>query len=171
MTKFSEQNPSLDVESLSPHGCAPSLHETQWIAESLPHMVFTASPDGATNYFNRRGTDYTGCPREANYGWDWLTLVHPEDVERARQAWAHSAKSETDFALEYRIRRFDGVFRWHAVRALPLRDAEGKMTVWIGTATDVEDQKQIELSLRRAEFEAQKKLALLRAVENSPPVW
>src|SRR3989337_795463 len=56
------------------------------IAESIPPIVWTASPDGATTYFNQQGTDYTGCPREDNYEWNWVTLVHPEDVERAAQA-------------------------------------------------------------------------------------
>ncbi|MDQ1641185.1 MAG: hypothetical protein QOJ90_536, partial [Actinomycetota bacterium] len=100
------------------------------IAESIPHIVWTASPDGATTYFNRQGTDYTGCPRETNYEWNWVTLVHPEDAERAAQAWLHATTSGTDYLLEYRIRRFDGVFRWHACRAIPLRDAAGEIDVW-----------------------------------------
>ncbi len=172
MTTFSRFDTSLSAtaNTLAPHAYPFRIDETQWIAESIPHIVWTASPDGATNYFNRRGTDYTGCPREANYGWDWLTLVYPDDAERAGQAWAHAAQSETEFALDYRIRRFDGVFRWHSVRALPLRDAAGEVTVWIGTATDIEDQKQQELSLRRAEFAAQERFALLRAIETSAPV-
>ena len=96
------------------------------IAESIPHIVWTASPDGATTYFNRQGTDYTGCPRETNYEWNWVTLVHPEDAERAAQAWrAGDHDAAPTSALEYRIRRFDGVFRWHACRAIPLRDAAG----------------------------------------------
>jgi PAS domain S-box-containing protein/putative nucleotidyltransferase with HDIG domain len=68
------------------------------------------------------------------------------------------------------LRRFDGTFRWHAVRALPLRDAAGEITVWIGAATDIEDQKQQELSLRRAEREAQETVSLLRSIESSAPV-
>ena len=59
----------------------------EMIAESIPHIVWTASPDGATTYFNRQGTYYTGCPRETNYEWNWVTLVHPEDAEQAAQAW------------------------------------------------------------------------------------
>ncbi|MDT7784154.1 MAG: hypothetical protein QOF58_2573, partial [Pseudonocardiales bacterium] len=76
------------------------------IAESIPHIVWTASPDGATTYFNRQGTDYTGWPRETNYEWNWVTLVHPEDAERAAQAWLHATLTGTDYSLEYRIRRF-----------------------------------------------------------------
>jgi PAS domain S-box-containing protein len=140
------------------------------IAESIPHIVWTASPDGATTYFNRQGTDYTGCPRETNYEWNWVTLVHPEDAERAAQAWQRATTTGSEFLLEYRIRRFDGVFRWHACRAIPLRDSLGEIDLWIGTATDIEDQKQLELALRRAEREATEAVNLLQSIEAATPV-
>jgi PAS domain S-box-containing protein len=140
------------------------------IAESIPHIVWTASPDGATTYFNRQGTDYTGLPRETNYEWNWLTLVHAEDAERAAHAWLHATMTGTDFLLEYRIRRFDGVFRWHAFRATPVRDAAGEIALWIGTATDIEDQKQLELALRRAEREATEAVNLLQSIEAATPI-
>jgi PAS domain S-box-containing protein len=140
------------------------------IAESIPHIVWTASPDGATTYFNRQGTDYTGCPRETNYEWNWVTLVHPEDTERAAQAWQHATMTGTDFLLEYRIRRFDGVFRWHSFRAIPLRDAAGEIDLWIGTATDIEDQKLLELALRRAEREATEAVTFLQSIEAATPI-
>ncbi len=140
------------------------------IAESIPHIVWTASPDGATTYFNRQGTDYTGCPRETNYEWNWVTLVHPDDAERAVQAWDRATTTGTNFFLEYRIRRFDGVFRWHACRAVPVRDALGAIDLWIGTATDVEDQKQLELALRHAEREATEAVTLLQSIEAAAPV-
>jgi len=140
------------------------------IAESMPHIVWAASPDGATTYFNRQGTDYTGCPRETNYDWNWVTLVHPEDAERARRAWEHATMTGTDYLLEYRIRRFDGVFRWHAFRAIPHRDADGEIDLWIGTATDIEDLKKQELALRRAEREATETVTHLQSIEAATPV-
>ena len=121
------------------------------VAEAIPHIVWMASPDGATTYFNQQGCKYTGCPPEANYGWDWVAFLHTDDVEPARLAWEHATQTEELFAIEFRIRRFDGAFRWHCVRALPLRDDRGKLTTWIGTATDIEDQRQLELSLRASE--------------------
>jgi PAS domain S-box-containing protein/putative nucleotidyltransferase with HDIG domain len=142
----------------------------QLIAESIPHIVWTASPDGATTYFNRQGTDYTGCPRETSYGWEWLNLVHPDDAEQARRAWEHATRTGTSHALDYRLRRFDGEFRWHAFRASPLRDTNGDIALWIGTATDIEEQKRLELSLRRSEREAQETLTLMESIEASVPV-
>jgi PAS domain S-box-containing protein len=151
-------------------GALLDRQHAEMIAESIPHIVWTASPDGATTYFNRQGTDYTGYPREANFEWNWVTLVHPEDAERAARAWRHATKTGTAYALEYRIRRFDGVFRWHAFRAIPIRDAAGEIELWIGTATDSEDQKRLELALRLAEREAMEAVTLLQSIEGAAPI-
>ena len=140
------------------------------IAEAIPHIVWTAAPDGSTTYFNRQGTDYTGCPPETNYGYNWVTLVHPDDVDRARAAWTHAIRTETEFAIEYRIRRFDGIYRWHSFRARPLHDSGGTTLMWVGTATDVEDHKALEHSLRKSEAHAHETLALLQGIEASAPV-
>ena len=140
------------------------------IAESIPHIVWTASPDGATTYFNRQGTDYTGCPRETNYEWNWVTLVHPDDAEQAAQAWQNATMSGTDYLMDYRIRRYDGVFKWHTFRAIPHRDAAGEIDLWIGTATECEDHKQLELALRRAEREATQAVTLLQSIEAATPI-
>ncbi|MDQ1437966.1 MAG: hypothetical protein QOK43_1595 [Acidimicrobiaceae bacterium] len=145
------------------------LH-AQLIAESIPHIVWMASADGSTTYFNRRGTDYTGRSADTNYDWNWVTLVHPDDADRAREAWEYATRTETNYALDYRIRRFDGTFRWHAFRALPLRTASGEVHTWIGTATDVEDYKRTETSLRRSQQEAVESLTLLQSIEAAAPV-
>ncbi|MCU1461322.1 MAG: hypothetical protein JWO37_1397 [Acidimicrobiales bacterium] len=139
------------------------------IAESIPHIVWLASPDGATTYFNRRGVDYTGRRPEANYDWGWVNLVHPDDAERARLGWEHAIETETPYVLEYRIRRFDGAFRLHCFRALPMRDAAGGITIWIGTATDIDDNRQLELSLRSSEQEAIQTLTVLQQIESAAP--
>lgn len=163
-------NPGAEGYGLQFDAAVLDPQYAQMIAESIPHIVWTASPEGATTYFNRLGTDYTGCPRETNYEWNWVTLVHPDDAERAAQAWRHAAMTGSDFASEYRIRRSDGVFRWHAARAVPVRDAAGAIALWIGTATDVDDQKRLELNLRRAEREATEAVTLLESVEVATPV-
>jgi PAS domain S-box-containing protein len=171
MTTFSAPaTAGPDVGVVQFDGVVLDRRYAEMIAESIPHIVWTASPDGATTYFNQQGTDYTGCPRETNYEWNWVTLVHPEDAERAAQAWRHAVMTGTEYCLEYRIRRFDGVFRWHSFRAIPLRDAAGEIELWIGTATDIEDQKQLELALRRAEREAQETVTLLESIEVATPV-
>jgi PAS domain S-box-containing protein len=119
-------------------GLALSDPEFRMIAEAVPHIVWVAGPDGATEYFNTQGVDYTGLPREATYDWSWAHLVHPDDAERARERWQDAVVTETPFELAYRIRRADGEFRWHAARALPVRGPDGQVTKWFGTATEIE---------------------------------
>ncbi len=159
------------LERLIPGQSRPDrAPDAKLIAESVPHIVFTASPDGATTYFNKQGTAYTGLPAETNYGWNWLTLVHPDDAERAERAWQHATVTGTAFDCDYRIRRHDGVFRWHAARAVPLRHEDGSIHLWIGTATDIEHHKQRELSLRELEQESSAALTLLESIEDAAPI-
>jgi PAS domain S-box-containing protein len=112
--------------------------ELEVIAESIPHIVWLAAADGSTDYFNQRGTDYTGFTREANYGWRWVELVHPDDADRALLSWEHATRTVTPFVLSYRIRCHDGAFHWHAFRALPVRGPGGEIMRWIGTADDLD---------------------------------
>src|SRR6476661_8637852 len=86
-TSLLSATPGPDVGVVRCDGAVLDRQYAEMIAESIPHIVWTASPDGATTYFNRQGTDYTGCPRETNYEWNWVTLVHPEDIERAAHDW------------------------------------------------------------------------------------
>jgi PAS domain S-box-containing protein len=144
--------------------------EARLMAEAIPHIAWMASPDGATTYFNEQGIEYTGCSRETNFDWNWVTFVHPGDAERARAGWGSAVRTETEFALDYRIRRVDGAFRWHAFRARPVRHADGRVHFWIGTATDIDARKQLELSLRRSEREALETVALLQSIAAAAPV-
>ena len=173
---MSEHLDDASVDRSAPLPCDQSLsqrlgrNDAELVAESIPHIVWTATRDGSTTYFNRRGTDYTGCPREANYDWDWVALVHPDDMDRARGGWAEAIRTPREYSLEYRIRRFDGVYRWHSFRALPMKDEHDDVYLWIGTATDIDEQKRLELSLREAEQEATETLSLLESVESATPV-
>jgi PAS domain S-box-containing protein len=122
--------------------------EFKMIAEALPHIVWVASADGATEYFNRQGTDYTGRPRTANENWAWVSMVHPEDQEEALAAWQTAVDRGTVFEHTYRICRHDGEYRWHSFRSLPVRGTDDQIVKWIGTATDIHDQLRLESELR-----------------------
>jgi PAS domain S-box-containing protein len=136
--------------TLAANGSSLTDSDLRFITESIPHIVWMAAPDGSTEYFNRQGTTYSGWPPEANCGWDWVSLVHPDDAIRARLAWGHATRTQTPFRLDYRIRRFDGEYRSHTFRALPFIDDRGALFKWIGTATDIEDIKRSEAGLRLA---------------------
>lgn len=135
------------------------------IAESIPHIVWLAGADGSTDYFNERGTEYTGLPRQANYGWGWVELVDPRDAERARLGWQVATATATPFELSYRIRRSDGEFRWHGFRALPVRGPRGEVAKWIGTADDLADAAAPHDESSRVERQAAELRALLETIQ------
>jgi diguanylate cyclase (GGDEF)-like protein/PAS domain S-box-containing protein len=140
------------------------------IAESIPHIVWTAAPDGSTEYFNRQATTFAGARGKAAHRWDWLSLVHPDEADRACAAWRHAVATETPYKLDHRIRRFDGTYRWHAFRCLPISNGDGVLLKWIGTATDIDDAKTVEGDLRHAERQSTDTLHLLELLQSKAPV-
>ena len=125
------------------------------LAEALPHMVWTAEPDGATDYFNARTTEYTGLTPEQLRGWDWRSTIHPEDLPRCLELWTRSIATGEPYEIEFRVRRADGAFRWHLARALALRDDSGRITKWFGSCIDIDDQKRAQEALREAKEAAE----------------
>jgi PAS domain S-box-containing protein len=123
------------------------------LADAMPQIVFTASPKGRPDYFNNRWYEYTGVrvppgPRApaADGGQSaadsWGPHLHAADVESTLAAWAHAVEEGTHFQVQCRFKRADGAHRWFIARALPLRDDSGRVVRWIGTCTDMDDQKQ-----------------------------
>jgi PAS domain S-box-containing protein len=140
------------------------------IADSIPHMVWVAAPNGSTEYFNRWGTVFTGRPADAHYGWGWLSLIHPDDADRARSEWELAVATETGLDAEWRVRRADGEYRRFAICGTAVRDASGNVIKWMVTCTDVERSKRLEADLRRSEQDTAESLALLEALQASAPV-
>ena len=125
------------------------------LAEALPHMVWTAQPDGATDYYNARTTEYTGLTLEQLRGWGWRSTIHPEDLPRCLELWTRSIATGEPYEIEFRLRRADGAFRWHLARALALRDDSGRITKWFGSCIDIDDQKRAQEALREAKEAAE----------------
>ena len=110
------------------------------LAQSIPHHVWTAQPDGQLDWFNDRTYAYAG---EADRGLDgeaWAALVHPDDVTPNFERWAAALSSGEAFVSELRVRRSDGAYRWHIARAEAVREPDGQIVRWVGTSTDIEDQ-------------------------------
>lgn len=127
-----------------------SRQHYQSLLEAIPQMVWTASPDGRMEYANRRWLEYTGLdPAEsASMGWD--QILHPEDRDRTRAAWNQAAGAGSEFEIEHRLlRASDATYRWHLVRAVPMRTPAGEIANWFGTGTEIEDQKRAEMAARQ----------------------
>lgn len=122
------------------------------LADAMPQIVFTATPDGDVDYFNRRWYEYTGLP-VGESGYDSWRKVHTEDgLARALQAWPDAVRSGQPYEIEYPLRRHDGSYRWHLGRALPIRDDGGRIVRWIGTNTDIHDRRVVEQRLQESEL-------------------
>jgi PAS domain S-box-containing protein len=115
------------------------------LAEAIPQMVWTAQPNGAVDYYNQRWFDYTGTTLEQAQGWGWQPVLHPDDLQASVDGWNNAVDTGETYEAECRFKRAsDGVYRWHLVRALPLRDRNGWVVKWFGTCTDIDDRKRAE---------------------------
>lgn len=112
------------------------------LADSMPQFVWTASPDGVLNYFNKAVYDYTGLsPRDVD-GEGWLQIVHPDEREENIKQWIEAISTGNDFLFEHRFRKADGQYRWQLSRATPQRDETGQIQMWVGSSTDIQDIKE-----------------------------
>ena len=122
----------------------------QIVAQAMPVQVWASLPDGTINWFNDQVYVYSGLAEgDIDSTSVWTTLVHPDDIPAAGEAWARSLAGGETYETEFRIRRHDGTYRWHLVRALPIRDTQEAILRWIGTNTDIDDRKQIEAQSTR----------------------
>ena len=142
-----------------------SLEESRihfsFLAEAIPQITWTARPDGWLDYYNQRWFDYTGMTLQQTQGWGWGPVLHPDDLQNSKNAWADAVKNGTPYEVEYRFKRAsDGAYRWHLGRALPLRDDTGRIIKWFGTCTDIDDKKRVEASLREVQSELEIRVAL-----------
>ncbi len=135
-----------------------SVAEHQALVENVPHMVWIADPAGGVEYFNHRWYEYTlACESDS-----WTTAIHPDEQAEAAAAFAVARATGSELNIEVRYRRgSDDSFRWHLVRATPLRRDDGSIIRWYGTCTDIEDQKAAQETLRQAQSRTDQFLATL----------
>ncbi len=143
-----------------------SKQSLQHMSDSMPQIVWSTGPDGETRYFNQRWWSFTGLKagdRESS------EPIHPEDRAAVQEAWEDSYRSGTHFEIEYRLRRSDGVYRWHLGRLIPMLDEKGRYLCGYGTATDIDDQKNAIEAAKFAERSIARSERRFRSiVENSP---
>lgn len=130
------------------------------LAETVPSFVWTADSDGTVTYVNKRWLEYCGITEEQNSR-NWPELVHPDDYPRCVEQWNRCLRDRTEYEVEVRIRRFDGIYRWFVTRALPLKNAEKRIISWFGVTTDIHDQKEMQEQLREADRRKDEFLATL----------
>jgi PAS domain S-box-containing protein len=127
-----------------------SQQQFRQLADAMPLIVWTAEPDGTIDYGNQALFAYTGERDEfQEISQRWIEVLHPDDLARCLAEWVESVNSGKLFNIEYRIRRHDGVYRYHLVRATPVRDSDGYIIKWYGTATDIHERRIMDVEMRR----------------------
>lgn len=121
------------------------------MVNATPHMVWSALPNGTGDYFNERMVAFTGMPVERLCGNGWADLVHPEDQSPTWDAWKAALQTGEPLAIEFRFRHVSGTYRWVLCRGEPFRDNAGNVTRWMGTNTDIHDQKKAQARLAESE--------------------
>lgn len=127
---------------------SPADLDFRRVAEYVPNLVWTCRGDGPCDYLSPQWLAYTGRPLEEQLGYGWLDAVHPDDRNATFEGWGQAVAGRTPLDIEFRIRRYDGTYRWHATRAVPELDEDGRIVRWYGTNTDIQDRRDAEDELQ-----------------------
>ena len=129
------------------------------LLEALPQLVWSCPADGECDYVNPRWQEYTGSPVEQHLGLGWTEVVHDADREGLLAAWKSALANGSVFDVDARLRRADGCYRDFKMRSIPVRAADGRITRWLGTATDITDLVAAQDTLRRSNEELEARVA------------
>jgi PAS domain S-box-containing protein len=114
------------------------------MADSAPVMIWLSGPDKQRTYFNKGWLDFTGREIEQELGDGWTEGIHPDDLQHFLDAYANAFEARQGFEVEYRIRRYDGEYRWLLGKGMPRWTPDGRFGGYIGSSTDITERKQAE---------------------------
>lgn len=142
--------------------------------DTIPGLTWFCRDDGSAEFLNSQWCAYAGLRMEEALGWNWMNVIHPDDLPGLVEHWRETIKSARPDEHEARMRRFDGEYRWFLFRCAPLLDNAGTVVRWYGTNTDIEERKRAEQALRasgklsRGQVEALKGTLDALAMEPAP---
>ena len=143
------------------------IRERELVAliETIPSMLWSASPTGKTTHLSQRFLEYCGAPLEELVNRGWEKFIHPDDREETTKVFARAISSGESYSAIHRVRRADGEYRWHHSMGEPLRDPHGKIIQWYGLAIDIDERKRAEDHLRDTRIELAKASRLATVAE------
>jgi PAS domain S-box-containing protein len=114
------------------------------LADAMPHMVWSARPDGTVDYRNTEWFKFVGIPPDITIKHDWYAMIHPDDREQAASHWKTTVATGKPSQLECRMQdaRHPGRYRWFLSRIVPVKDENGNVTRWYGTSTDIDNVRR-----------------------------
>ena len=145
-----------DGDTLKWYGTSTNIQEQKenearfrLIANSLPIVIWTASPDGGLTFISNQWEAEFGNSIAESLDSGWSKFVHPDDIQQAAHKWTHSLQSGEDYETEFRVQYRGSEYRWLLVRAIPIRSADGNIVQWYGSNTEIQDKKRFEEQLER----------------------
>jgi PAS domain S-box-containing protein len=125
-----------------------SEHQMQRMMDTVPSSLYSTAPDGKYTFVNKKAREYLGMTLDQIQGWGWVEATHPEEREYVVKEFKKALATGSSYINEHRIRRADGIYRWHLSRAEPLRDKDGRIVQWFGVGIDIDERKRAEDHLR-----------------------
>lgn len=116
------------------------------LADGLPQLIWTCSPDGGCDFVSNRWVSFTGIPADLQLGDGWQKQIHPEDQDSFSQEWNQTIANETFLSTRYRLRRSDNTYRLFDVSIIPHKNIHGVLTRWLGSCTDITDAENARLT-------------------------
>ncbi|MDQ6716957.1 MAG: PAS domain-containing protein [Gemmatimonadota bacterium] len=130
-------------------GAEESEERYRFLANAIPVQVWTATPEGTLDYVSERTATYFGKSPQEVIGDQWLSVLHPDDLQRTMDTWLRCLGTGEPYQIEFRLKSADNTYRWHLGRATAQRDEAGTVIRWFGSNTDIEDGKRAEAELQR----------------------
>ncbi|MDX5347060.1 MAG: PAS domain-containing protein [Hymenobacteraceae bacterium] len=163
-----QETNDVTERELAKMALSESEHKFQFMAEAMPQLIFTTDTDGNITYLNKRWEEYTGMPIKELMADGWEKVIHPDDLKQTTEKWQKAFEKGEEMQVELRKRDKNGNYRWHLCRTLPMKDADGKILMWIGSSTDIHDMRQmvqelLETNEQMAQLSDQVQIAYLKA--------
>jgi PAS domain S-box-containing protein len=140
-------------------------HELLGIIETIPSMLWSASPTAETTHLSQRCLEYCGVPLEELLNRGWEHFIHPDDLQETTRVFARAISSGESYSALHRLRRADGEYRWHHAMGEPLRDPHGAIIQWYGLTIDIDERKRAEDHLRDTRLKLAKASRLATVAE------
>jgi hypothetical protein len=161
----------FDIDVLKKSESALQMRERELlgIIETIPSMLWSVSPTGATTHLSQRCLEYCGVPLEELLNRGWESFIHPDDLKETVTVFARAISSGESYRAIHRLRRADGEYRWHHAMGEPLRDPRGTIIQWYGLTIDIDERKRAEDHLRdtRIKLAKSSRLATVAALAGS----
>ncbi|MBK5272494.1 MAG: PAS domain-containing protein, partial [Bacteroidia bacterium] len=132
----------VTIEVIAKKRIEESEKQFRQLSDFMPQKIWTADAKGKKNYFNQKWLDYSGISFEELKDWGWKKIIHPDDWEKTKKRWQQSIKTGKDYEMENRLLRKDGKYLWHLTRAIAIKDEDDKIKTWIGSKTEIQEQRE-----------------------------